>query len=136
MPRSRYKVQSNLCPHFLTATINHWLPLFTRPETVNIVLDSWRYLQREADFQLFGYVILENHLHLIAASTNLSRDMQRFKSCTAKQIITHLEQSRSTKLLELLAFFKRAHKTETTYQVWEEGNHPQIIESLGSGLIN
>jgi REP element-mobilizing transposase RayT len=31
--------------------------------------------------------------------------------------------------LELLAFFKRAHKQETTYQVWEEGNHPQIIES-------
>jgi hypothetical protein len=31
--------------------------------------------------------------------------------------------------LELLAFFKRAHKQETTYQVWEEGNHPQIIKS-------
>jgi putative transposase len=93
------------------------------------VLDSWRFLQQEAGFQLFGYVILENHLHLIAASADLSRDMQRFKSYTAKQIIAHLEQSRSTKLLEMLALFKRAHKTETTYQIWEEGNHPQIIES-------
>ena len=55
--------------------------------------------------------------------------MQRFKSYTAKQIIAHLEQRRSAKLLELLAFFKRAHKQETTYQVWEEGNHPQIVES-------
>ena len=113
----------------MTATVNHWLPLFTRTETVNIVLDSWRFLQREADFRLYGYVILENHLHLIAASENLSHDMQRFKSYTAKQIIAHLEQRRSTKLLELLAFFKRAHKQETTYQVWEEGNHPQIVES-------
>ena len=113
----------------MTATVNHWLPLFTRTETVNIVLDSWRFLQREADFRLYGYVILENHLHLIAASENLSHDMQRFKSYTAKQIIAHLEQRRSAKLLELLAFFKRAHKQETTYQVWEEGNHPQIVES-------
>ena len=56
--------------------------------------------------------------------------MQRFKSYTAKQIIAHLEQRRSAKLLELLAFFKRAHKQETTYQVWEEGNHPQIVESV------
>ena len=24
----------------MTATVNHWLPLFTRTETVNIVLDS------------------------------------------------------------------------------------------------
>ncbi len=125
MPRSRYRVQCNPCPHFLTATINHWLPLFTRPKTVNIVLDSWRFLQREAG----GYVILENHLHLIAASDDLSRDMQRFKSYTAKQIIEYLEQCRSTKLLELLALFKRVHKQDTTYQVWEEGNHPQIIES-------
>ena len=129
MPGSRYRVQCDPYPHFMTATVNDWLPLFTRTETVNIVLDSWRFLQREADFRLYGYVILENNLHLIAASENLSHDMQRFKSYTAKQIIAHLEQRRSAKLLELLAFFKRAHKQETTYQVWEEGNHPQIVES-------
>ncbi|WP_171695679.1 hypothetical protein [Methylomonas sp. ZR1] len=45
---------------------------------MNIVLDSWRFLQRDSEFQLYGYVILENHLHLIAASPDLSRDMQRF----------------------------------------------------------
>jgi putative transposase len=129
MPRSRYRVQSDPCPHFLTATVNYWLPLFTRPETVDIILDSWRFLQRDTNFQIYGYVILAYHLHLIAASDNLSHDMQRFKSYTAKQIIAHLEQRRSAKLLELLAFFKRAHKQETTYQVWEESNHPQIIES-------
>ncbi len=68
-------------------------------------------------------------LSFIAASEDLSHDMQRFKSYTAKQIIAHLEQCRSVKLLEQPVFFKRAHKQETTYQVWEEGNHPQIIES-------
>ncbi len=78
MPRSRYRIHSTDYPHFLTATINQWQPLFTRTETVNIVLNSWRFLQQEADFKLYGYVILENHLHLIAASADLSRDMQRF----------------------------------------------------------
>ena len=129
MPRSRYRILNGHSPNFMTATINHWLPLFTRPATVNIVLDSWRFLQRENDFTLYGYVILENHLHLIAASDDLSRDMQRFKSYTDKEIIAYLEQCQSTKLLELLALFKRRHKTESTYQVWEEGNHPQIIET-------
>lgn len=113
----------------MTATVNRWQPLFTRTEAVNIVLDSWRFLQCEAEFQIYGYVILENHLHLIAASTDLSRDMQRFKSYSAKQIIAYLEQHQAANMLELLALFKRAHKTESTYQVWEEGNHPQLIES-------
>ncbi|PZN76101.1 MAG: transposase [Candidatus Methylumidiphilus alinenensis] len=129
MPRSRYRVLNGEAPHFMTATVNMWLPLFTRPQTVEIVLDSWRYLQREANFQLYGYVILENHLHLIAASKNIGHDMQRFKSYTAKEIIEYLQHHGSARLLELLAFFKRSHKTETTYQVWEEGNHPQLIES-------
>jgi hypothetical protein len=73
MPRSRYRVRQESCPHFLAATVNHWLPLFTRPETVNIVLDSWRFLQRETGLVIYGYVILENHLHLVAKSENLSR---------------------------------------------------------------
>jgi len=72
---------------------------------------------------------LENHLHLSAASDDLSRDMRRFKSYTARRIIELLERQQSARLLELLAFIKRAHKQESRYQVWEEGNHPQLIES-------
>ena len=52
MPRSRYRVQCDPYPHFLTATVNHWLPLFTRPETVNIILDSWRFLALVPKLQL------------------------------------------------------------------------------------
>ncbi len=113
----------------MTATVNHWLPIFTRPETLNIVLDSWRYLQRESDFQLYGYVILENHLHIIASSADLTKDMQRFKSHTARQIVDYLEEHGATRMLDLLALFKRHHKTDSSYQIWEEGNHPQLIES-------
>ena len=77
MPRSRYRVLHDQYPHFLTATINNWLPIFTRPETMNIVLDSWRYLQQTSHFEIFGYVILENHLHLVARSEHLNRDVHK-----------------------------------------------------------
>ena len=129
MPRSRYRELDSLYPHFMTATVNNWLPLFTRPETVNIVLDSWRFLQHDSGFEIFGYVILETHLHLVARSKNLSGDMQRFKSYTAKEILACLQAQGETRLLRLLEYFKRTHKKESIHQVWEEGNHPQIIES-------
>jgi hypothetical protein len=32
-------------------------------------------------------------------------------------------------LLDLLALFKRRHKRDATYQLWEEGSHPKRIES-------
>ena len=129
MPRSRYRVLHSQYPHFMTATINNWLPIFTRPETMNIVLDSWRFLQRNNCFEIFGYVILENHLHLVARSQDVSSDMQRFKSYTAKEILAYLQTQHASHLLRLLEFFKRPHKMESTYQLWEEGNHPQIIAS-------
>ena len=121
MPRSRYRVLHNQYPHFLTATINNWLPVFTRPETMDIVLDSWRFLQQNSALRIYGYVILENHLHLVARSGDLGRDIQRFKSYTAREILQYLQAQNATRLLSLMESLKRPHKVESTYQVWEEG---------------
>lgn len=131
MPRSRYRFVGTDAPYFMTMTVNSWLPVFTRPETVEIFLDSWRYLRQHHELRLHGYVVLENHLHLIAGSPQIATDVQRFKSYTARRIIDHLESARARRLLDLLARFKRAYKTQSEYQFWEEGSHPQRIESEG-----
>ncbi|MGH8542672.1 MAG: hypothetical protein ACREX3_03305 [Gammaproteobacteria bacterium] len=59
---------------------------------MNVILDSWRFLQREAGLIIYGYVILESHLHLIAKS-GLSQDIRRFKSFTAREIIAYQTRS-------------------------------------------
>jgi putative transposase len=129
MSRTRYQQADFQSPHFLTATINNWLPVFTRPETVDIVLDSWRFLPQTNGFEIFGYVILENHLHLIARSPNLSGDIQRFKAYTAKEILAYLEAKGESTMLRLFEHFKHPQKKESAYQEWEEGSHPQVIVS-------
>jgi hypothetical protein len=50
MTRTRYRFGEDEHPYFITCTINGWLPVFTRNETAEIVLDSWRYLQKNADW--------------------------------------------------------------------------------------
>lgn len=91
MGRSRYKVYNEKYPHFLTCTILHWIPIFTREEMVNILLNSFRYLQKSDNLKIYSYVILENHLHLIASSNNISITMKKFKSFTAKEILKVLK---------------------------------------------
>jgi putative transposase len=90
MSRSRYRIFENEYPYFLTCTIVGWLPVFTRPEAFQIVLDSWNFLQKKERLRLFGYVVLENHLHLIARSDNLADEIGDFKSYTARRIIDWL----------------------------------------------
>ena len=111
----------------MTCTVLQWIPVFTRPETVNILLDSFRFLMNEG-FVLYAYVILENHLHLVARSEQLDKDMARFKSYTAKQIIAYLREKNVRMILDQLAFHKKAHKSNSHYQFWQEGVHPEQIE--------
>ncbi len=80
MGRSRYKIYKIDEPHYLTVTVMNWTPIFTRPDTSKIIIDSFKYLQNNHNLKLYGYVILENHLHWIAQFDNLPKDISRFKS--------------------------------------------------------
>ena len=128
MGRSRYKITNQELPHFVTCTVLHWIPVFTRQDTVNIVFESLRYLISEG-VKIYAYVVLENHLHLVVQSKNLNADMARFKSYTARQLINYLKEQIVTQILEQLAFYKKAHKEDRTYQFWQEGIHPEWIQN-------
>ena len=127
MARSRYKITKKDAPHFLTFTINEWIPVFTRPDTVKFIIDTWKYLQQHRNLRIYAYVILENHIHIVAQSDDLSRDIKSFKAHTARVILDYLEQQNAHFLLSKLAFFKKKHKTQSKYQLWQEGSHPQLI---------
>jgi len=129
MGRSRYKIYEQQAPHFLTCTVNNWIPIFTRPATVQVILDALAYRQEQRDLKVYAYVILENHLHLIAQSTALQAEISSFKSWTAKRLLEVLETQGAERILKQLAFYKKAHKTDRDYQVWEEGSHPQQIQN-------
>ncbi len=126
MARNRYIITEPGKPHFLTCTVVEWLPVFTRPQAVQILLDCWQY-QREHGLKLYGYVILENHCHFIAESDNLGKSVSSFKSYTARRIIDYLQKKRVTMLLSRLQAAKKQHKRDRQYQFWQEGSHPVLI---------
>lgn len=127
MGRTRYQIHEPTAPHFLTCTVLQWLPLFAQPTNAGIVLDALRYLQNEGRLRLHGYVILENHCHLVATGADLGKTIASFKSYTARRMIERLIEIRSP-VLELLAFHKARHKLDRAHQVWQEGSHPQLIQ--------
>ena len=128
MGRSRYKIYESTHPHFLTLTVLHWIPIFTNKESVDILLNSFRFLQKEDNLKIYSYVILENHLHLIASSDDISYTIKRFKSSTAKNILKLLQEKNITTILDQLAFYKKAHKKTAQYQLWQEGLQPKLIQ--------
>ena len=70
---------------------------------------------------------MENHLHFIASSGDLVKEIGRFKSFTARKIIDYLQENKIWMILNQLQYFKLKHKSDRTYQFWQEGSHPEMV---------
>jgi len=127
--RSRYYARESERAHFVTSTVVDWLPVFTSPACCDILAQSLDYCRREKGLRLYVWVIMENHFHAVVQSAELPRVMEDLKKFTAGKLLAQIKAEHRTWLLDLLAGGKAAHKTRSTYQLWQEGYHPQAIYS-------
>jgi putative transposase len=127
--RDRYKIYENEGIHFVTSTIIEWIPVFTSESYFNIIIDSLKYCMQNKNFCLYNYVILDNHFHMIVSASDLSGTLASIRKYTASQIVKQLTEDKNTWLLNLMSFYKKKHKIKSQYQVWQEGVHPELIQS-------
>ncbi|MDR9419960.1 REP-associated tyrosine transposase [Gracilimonas sp.] len=127
MGRSRYKIYEEHYPYFITSGVVDSIALFKDPELVQLILDGLIFLQKKRGVEINAYVILENHFHLIAKGENLGKHIKNFKSFMAHQVIEVLKKKKDLLSLNKLRQAKRDHKTESQYQVWDEGFHPKQL---------
>ena len=125
--RSRYRIIDPDGIYFITSTIVEWIPVFTKREYFEIIVDSLKFAKKKKDLKLYSFVILDNHFHLIISADEISKTVQGIKAYTAKQIIKLLRSQRKYWLLNQLRLYKKGFKTTSTYQVWQEGFHPKLI---------
>jgi len=79
--------------------------------------------------KIFAYAILDNHLHLLVSGDNLSSTIKDLKRHTAREIINLAHRDEKLWLLNQFKYYKLKHKTDSDYQVWQEGFHPKQIVS-------
>jgi len=84
----RYKILNQNGLNFITFTIVDWIDLFTRSVYCDIILDSLRFCQKEKGLNIYAYVIMPSHIHMIIATDHpdgLSAIIRSFKSYTILQ---------------------------------------------------
>ena len=124
MGRSRYKVLNNQYPYFLTCTVVNWIPVFNKPEIVELLFNSLIFMQDHKRLFVHAYVVMENHMHLICSSNELSKEIGKFKRYTARIIIDHLCEQGRSRILRQLAYYRLRHRKDRKYQFWQESSHP------------
>ena len=134
---TKYKVHNPVGSYFMTLTIVGWIDLFSRQVYRDILLESLRYCQQHKGLLLYAYVVMTNHVHLIAAvqeGHDLVETIRSLKKHTAKQMLEAIEreqESRREWLLYLLGYFGK--QVRQVHQVWQHDNHP--IELWSEAVI-
>src|SRR6188768_2378551 len=81
-------------PHFFTATNLEWKKLLIHDKYKNIVIESLRFLVNDKRVIVYGFVIMDNHIHVIwqLQAGRKRDDVQRdFLKYTAQLIKKHAE---------------------------------------------
>jgi len=88
----KYKVIDTAYSYFITITLVEWQKLLHIPLYAEIIIDSIRYCQKNKGLELFGYVIMPSHIHLIARAEErpLGEVVRDFKKFTAARIVERL----------------------------------------------
>lgn len=129
-----YRIYDQYAAHFLTFSVVDWVDVFTRQVYRDSIIDSLKHCTKERELAIYAYVIMSNHIHLIARSKNgtLSatvRDMKKFTSNCIIDTIKEKPESRREWLLHRFSWNAAQHARNSVFQVWTHDNHPVEIHS-------
>jgi len=120
--------------YFITSTVVDWMDVFTRPVYKHIVVDSLKYCQDHKGLELFAWVLMTNHLHMIAGANGTQQigDVLRdFKKFTSKGIVKAIEQNQLESRKEWLMdrfWFRSANDSKIkNYKFWQDGCYIETI---------
>ena len=126
----KYKVRNPEALHFITLTVIDWVDLFTRPAYKHIIINSLKYCQQNKGLELFAYVIMPSHVHMIAkcktpySLSDVIRDFKKFTNIELIKAIQEYPESRREWLLNKFQYAANRIKRNTNYKIWQDGFHP------------
>ena len=128
-----YQITDQSGLYYLTFQIVGWVDIFTRKQYKDIVIDSFKYCQVHKGLELVAYVIMSNHIHLMARSVvgDLSGFIRDFKNHTSREffkVINGNTESRKDWMMMVFQYHGK-QKIDQVNQIWTHENHAELIYS-------
>ncbi len=138
--REGYVISDNTARHFMTFQIVGWIDVFSRQRYRDIVLESFAYCREQKGLELNAYVIMSNHIHLIAAAkhgklSNIVRDMKAHQARQILESIKALPESRREWMLSTFKYAAHGHDKNELFQFWVHDNHPILLDPMKPALF-
>ena len=140
---SGYQIDKQDAAYFLTMTTVEWVDIFIQNEYKYFLCDSLNYCVNEKGLEVFAYVIMSTHLHMIARAknANLSDVVRDFKKYTSGKLISKIkmeieiknlpdkDQKRNEMMMDIFEHGGKKQKKKSIRQLWQYNNHPEEVYS-------
>ncbi|WP_121810732.1 REP-associated tyrosine transposase [Mucilaginibacter kameinonensis] len=121
--------------YFVTLTVIDWVDVFTRRIYSDFIIQNLKYCQQNKRLNIYAYVLMTNHLHMVANvdEGSLSDVLRDFKTYTSKEIIKLISnnpsESRRVWLLNAFELSGKQNPLNKNHQFWQNGNYPVLLYS-------
>ena len=122
MPSLRIPKHNNTGCYFATLTGQQWYYIFDRKNRWNILADALNYCVEHKGLQIYGYVFMLNHIHLLFFSSDSAGFIRDYKAFTTKLLKENITKTEPN-LLELFCDDAGA------FQIWQSTNMPLYVET-------
>lgn len=135
-----YQIHDQYGLYFLTFQIVGWVDVFSRKDYRDLVIDSLQFCRKHKQLDIYAYVIMSNHLHLIAQSKSgqLSNTIRDFKRFTANNILKSIHsnnrESRRDWMDVVFRYHAKYNKRAKEKQFWTHENH--AVELSNNRMID
>lgn len=132
----KYKFSDSGQLYFISFVIIGWIDLFIRKEYREVMLESWRYCQKEKDLEIYVWCIMSSHVHMIVSSRgrDLDRVIGEMKSFTSRALRKSIEknptESRKEWLVAIMSEAGLKNGNNKDWQLWQQNNQPIALTTL------
>lgn len=132
----KYKFVDPKGLYFISFATVEWIDVLTRPVYKDIIVDSLRFCQSTKGLLLYEWVIMANHVHVLAASkdgyslSDILRDLKKFASGKIHTaIMQNATESRREWMLGRLVEAGLANNQNRAFQLWQQNNQPMLVDT-------
>ena len=118
-----FRISNDTPAYYITSVAKNRLPVFQKPALKDLVCAALNEARLSANFLLFAYVIMPDHLRSIVGSElKPSKVVQYINGIIARRIIDYLKSNRHEISLAKLRHEDRSRKYR--YSLWD--HHPNV----------
>jgi REP element-mobilizing transposase RayT len=132
----KYKFSDKEGAYFISFATVNWIDVFIREVYFQIVIESLAFCRKNKGMEIYSYVIMPNHIHIIFRSTELDPSglIRDFKGFTSKKLLKAIfENPKESRREWMISMFKQAGERNSNVknmQFWQQHNHPIELWSL------